>query len=61
MAQETVGGTDKLLGLSIVLGAIAVAGAITMLIAPGISLGAVGFAIAIVAGLALVALLHVSV
>ena len=50
--------TDKQLGLMIILGLFVLAGAGGMLIAPGDLLGAAGFAIAVIAGLALIAVIH---
>ena len=50
--------SDKQLGLAIILGLFVVAGGFAMLLAPGDSTGAAGFAVAIIAGLALVAVFH---
>lgn len=50
--------SDKQLGLTIMLGLFVLAGAAGMLFAPGDAIGATGFAVAIVAGLALVAAIH---
>lgn len=50
--------TDKQLGFVIVLGLVVLASGATMLIAPGESLGAAGFAVAVVAGLVMIATIH---
>ena len=57
---STASGTDKQLGLSLVFGIAVVAGSLAMLVAPGDSLGAAGFAVAIFGGLALIGTLHLS-
>lgn len=49
---------DTRLGFAIILGIAVVAGGIAMLVAPGDLLGAGGFAVAIIAGLALIVALH---
>lgn len=56
--MATSAATDLRLGYAIVLGVLVVAGAIAMLLQPGESVGAAGFAIAVLAGLALVVTLH---
>ena len=50
--------TDKRLGFAIILGLVVAVGGVAMLIDPGEPLGATGFAVAIIAGLALIAALH---
>lgn len=50
--------TDKRLGYAIILGLVVVAGGLAMLIDPGEPLGAAGFAVAVIAGLVLIAALH---
>lgn len=50
--------TDKRLGFAIVLGIAVLVGGLAMLTSPGELLGATGFAVAIVAGLALIVALH---
>ncbi len=60
MAGAARQGTDKRLGLSITLGALAAAGAVAMLIAPGEVLGAWGFATAILTGVALIVTLQIA-
>ena len=52
--------TDMRIGYVIVLGALAVAGALAMLLAPGELPGAAGFATAVIAGLLLVVALHLA-
>lgn len=49
---------DMRLGYAIVLGVAVVGGGLAMMVAPGDLLGAGGFALAIIAGLALIAALH---
>lgn len=56
----TASASDKQLGLTIVFGVLVLAGAVGMLLAPGELLGAAGFAVAIAAGLALVAVFHLT-
>lgn len=58
MAHDEVVESDKSIGVAIVLGVIAVAGAAAMLVEPGSVLGAYGFAVAIAVGSLLVVALH---
>ena len=58
MAGERAVGTDKGVGLAIVAGTFVLAGAAAMLFAPGEAAGAAGFALAVLAGLAVVTVLH---
>lgn len=50
--------TDKQLGLALILGLVVLAGAGGMLLAPGDELGAAGFAVAVIGGLGLIAVIH---
>lgn len=56
--METSERTDLRLGYTIILAVLIVAGGIAMIIQPGEYLGAIGFALAILAGLTLVVTLH---
>ena len=52
--------TDKRLGVAIVLGVVAIVGALAMLSAPGDLVGAVGFGLAVLAGIGLVVAVQLS-
>lgn len=58
MAHDEAFESDKSIGVAIVLGVLAVASALAMLVAPGTVTGAFGFAAALTIGCLLVVALH---
>ena len=59
MAHDATFESDKSIGLAVVLGVLALAGAVTMLVGAGSVTGAYGFALAMALGAVLVVVLHV--
>lgn len=56
--DRAMASTDKQIGLAIIAGLVVLAGVAAMLLAPGEELGAAGFAVAIVAGLGVIGVVH---
>jgi len=59
MAHDATFESDKSIGLAVVLGVLALAGTVTMLVGAGSVTGAYGFALAMTLGAVLVVVLHV--
>lgn len=59
MAHDAAVESDVSIGLTVILGVLAVASAAAMLVAPGSVTGAFGFAAAMTVGIVLVVALHV--
>lgn len=58
MAEDAAFESDMGIGLAVILGVLAIAGAATMAVAPGTVTGAIGFALAMTVGAILVVVLH---